>query len=41
MPQDYFDHACRDGFGRHTPHLLGEALGWHRRFVGTGPMRRV
>ncbi|HVI25531.1 MAG TPA: acetyl-CoA hydrolase/transferase family protein [Xanthomonadaceae bacterium] len=37
--QDYFDRACRDSFGRHSPHLLGEALGWHRRFVETGSMR--
>ena len=26
MLQDYFDRACRDSFGKHTPHLLGEAL---------------
>src|SRR5690606_37741541 len=25
MLQDYFDRACRDGYGKHTPHLLGEA----------------
>ncbi|MFD1211421.1 acetyl-CoA hydrolase/transferase family protein [Arthrobacter sp. GCM10027362] len=37
--QDYFDRACRDGYGRHTPHLLGEALSWHQRFVETGSMR--
>lgn len=37
--QDYFDRACRDGYGRHTPHLLGEALAWHQRFVETGSMR--
>lgn len=37
--QDYFDRACRDSFGKHTPHLLGEALGWHQRFVETGTMR--
>ena len=39
MLQDYFDRACRDSFGKHTPHLLGEALGWHERFVRTGSMR--
>lgn len=37
--QDYFERASRDGFARHTPHLLGEALSWHRRFVETGSMR--
>ncbi|WP_374601389.1 acetyl-CoA hydrolase/transferase family protein [Arenimonas sp.] len=37
--QDYFDRACRDSFGKHTPHLLGEALSWHDRFVRTGSMR--
>ncbi|GAB6194802.1 acetyl-CoA hydrolase/transferase family protein [Lysobacter xanthus] len=39
MLQDYFDRACRDGAGLQTPHLLGEALSWHRRFVETGSMR--
>ena len=37
--QDYFDRACRESFGKHTPHLLGEALSWHQRFVETGSMR--
>ena len=37
--QDYFDRACRDGYGQHTPHLLGEALSWHQRFLETGSMR--
>ncbi len=40
MLQDYFDRACRESFGKHTPHLLGEALSWHQRFVETGTMRR-
>ena len=40
MLQDYFDRACRESFGRHTPHLLGEALSWHQRFVDTGSMRQ-
>ncbi|GAA5067430.1 acetyl-CoA hydrolase/transferase family protein [Lysobacter panacisoli] len=39
MLQDYFDRACRESFGKHTPHLLGEALSWHQRFVETGSMR--
>ncbi|WP_457096079.1 acetyl-CoA hydrolase/transferase family protein [Lysobacter sp. P5_B9] len=37
--QDYFDRASRDSFGKHTPHLLGEALSWHQRFIETGTMR--
>ena len=37
--QDYFDRASRESFGKHTPHLLGEALSWHDRFVRTGSMR--
>ncbi|EMY34740.1 succinate CoA transferase [Arthrobacter crystallopoietes BAB-32] len=35
---DYFDRACRDSHGKHTPHLLGEALSWHERFVDSGSM---
>lgn len=37
--QDYFDRACRESFGKHTPHLLDEALSWHQRFVETGDSR--
>ena len=37
--QDYLDRAIRDGYGQHTPHLLGEALSWHQRFIETGDMR--
>jgi succinyl-CoA:acetate CoA-transferase len=37
--QDYFDRACRESYGKHTPHLLGEALAWHQRFIETGSMR--
>jgi succinyl-CoA:acetate CoA-transferase len=39
MLADYFDRACRDSYGQHTPHLLGEALSWHQRFIDTGSMR--
>ncbi|KGM57552.1 acetyl-CoA hydrolase [Lysobacter arseniciresistens ZS79] len=39
MLQDYFDRASRESYGKHTPHLLDEALSWHRRFVETGTMR--
>jgi len=36
--QDYFDRARQKG-AQHTPHLLGEALGWHQRCLETGSMR--
>jgi succinyl-CoA:acetate CoA-transferase len=36
---DYLNRATRDSFGKHTPHLLDEALSWHRRFVNDGTMR--
>jgi succinyl-CoA:acetate CoA-transferase len=36
--QDYFDRACRDSYGKHTPHLLNEALSWHQRFIEKGTM---
>jgi succinyl-CoA:acetate CoA-transferase len=35
---DYLDRAQQGAYGRHTPHLLEEALGWHARFVRTGTM---
>ncbi|OAG76707.1 Acetyl-CoA hydrolase [Acetobacter malorum] len=38
MLQDYFDRARKESFGKHTPHLLNEALSWHQRFVETGSM---
>jgi hypothetical protein len=38
MLQDYFDVACRQSFGKHTPHLLKEALSWHERYVEKGSM---
>jgi succinyl-CoA:acetate CoA-transferase len=39
MLEDYFERASRDSYGKHTPHLLGEALSWHQRMVETGDMR--
>jgi len=36
--QDYFDRARAQG-AQHTPHILGEALGWHQRCLATGTMR--
>jgi succinyl-CoA:acetate CoA-transferase len=36
--RDYFARALRDAPGKHTPHLLGEALSWHDRCIKTGRM---
>lgn len=36
--QDYFERALRDAPGKHTPHLLDEALSWHTRYLKTGHM---
>lgn len=36
--QDYFDRALRDSYGKHTPHLLPEALSWHQRWLDSGSM---
>ncbi|MCL7714914.1 acetyl-CoA hydrolase/transferase family protein [Stenotrophomonas mori] len=36
---DYFQRACRDSYGKHTPHLLPEALSWHQRWLDTGSMK--
>jgi len=27
--------------GKHTPHLLSEALSWHTRYLQDGTMRQV
>jgi succinyl-CoA:acetate CoA-transferase len=35
---DYVERAQSAAYGRHTPHLLEEALSWHSRFVRTGSM---
>ena len=36
---DYFARACRTSYGKHTPHLLPEALSWHQRWLDTGTMK--
>jgi succinyl-CoA:acetate CoA-transferase len=36
--RDYFERALASQGGKHTPHLLTEALSWHSRFVETGSM---
>jgi succinyl-CoA:acetate CoA-transferase len=30
--RDYYRRALDGAPGRHTPHLLEEAFGWHRRY---------
>ena len=37
--QDYLDRATAGAAGRHTPHLLGEALSWHARYLQSGSMQ--
>ncbi|GAB4079567.1 acetyl-CoA hydrolase/transferase family protein [Modestobacter muralis] len=41
MLTDYTERALHGAHGRHTPHLLDEALSWHSRFLQTGSMRPV
>jgi len=36
---DYLSRAERLSYGRHTPHLLSESLGWHNRYLRSGHMR--
>lgn len=36
--EDYFDRALAGSHGKHTPHLLPEALAWHERYLVTGSM---
>jgi len=36
---DYFNRAERISYGKQTPHLLKESLGWHTRNLRTGKMR--
>ena len=37
--RDYLARARKSTLGQHTPHLLGEALSWHQKYVETGSMR--
>ena len=36
--EDYFERALAGSHGKHTPHLLPEALAWHERYLVTGSM---
>ena len=38
--QDYLDRATATS-GKHTPHLLGEAMSWHARHLQVGRMQPV
>lgn len=35
---EYFQRAVRESPGGHTPHLLADALSWHRRYQDSGTM---
>jgi acyl-CoA hydrolase len=37
--KDYFDRARQGCTGQHTPHILGEAYGFHERYIETGNMQ--
>jgi succinyl-CoA:acetate CoA-transferase len=39
MLQDYFDRASATAPGKHTPHMIEEALSWHARYLREGTMR--
>jgi succinyl-CoA:acetate CoA-transferase len=36
---DYLSRAERLSYGKHTPHLMSESLGWHTRYLRSGKMR--
>ncbi|MEU6371113.1 acetyl-CoA hydrolase/transferase family protein [Streptomyces sp. NPDC046931] len=36
--EDYYQRALVSSHGRHTPHLLDEALSWHVRYLSGGSM---
>jgi succinyl-CoA:acetate CoA-transferase len=36
---DYLNRAERLSYGKHTPHLLAESMGWHNRYLRSGKMR--
>ncbi len=39
MLRDYFERA-KQGKYQHEPHVVGEALSWHERFLKTGSMKK-
>src|SRR5579863_3579213 len=38
--KDYLSRSEQLSYGKHTPHLLTESLGWHNRYLRTGNMRK-
>jgi succinyl-CoA:acetate CoA-transferase len=36
---DYLSRSESLSYGKHTPHLMTESLGWHNRYLRTGDMR--
>ena len=36
--QDYYKRSLEHSVGKHTPHLLDEALSWHQRYLKEGHM---
>ena len=36
---DYLSRAERLSYGKHTPHLPTESLGWHSRYLRSGQMK--
>jgi succinyl-CoA:acetate CoA-transferase len=36
---DYLNRAERLSYGKHTPHLMTESLGWHNRYLRAGSMK--
>ncbi len=41
MLHEYVEHAAAVANAEHTPHDLGEAHAWHRRFLETGSMKQA
>lgn len=39
MLKDYYNRVLVESKYRHTPHIIGEALSWHKRFSETGTMK--
>ncbi len=37
--RDYYNRAMKELKHKHTPHIIGEALSWHKKFVETGSMK--
>ncbi|WP_040162202.1 acetyl-CoA hydrolase/transferase family protein [Nigerium massiliense] len=39
MLQDYLERGLKEAKGKHTPHVMSEALSWHTRMLETGSMK--